>query len=223
MTAPIPVVVLGAGGTAEDVVEFLNAPDGMSGYSCVAVLDDDASLLGQKLSGATVEGPLADVHHWPDAYLVDTLGSPRGFRKRPDIIAALSVSDERFLTVVHPQATVSPSATLGQGCIVYPHTLIGPGVTLGAHVIALSHSAINHHGHVGDFSILASHVALGGRVQVGRCCYLGMGSTVIQDGAIGDEVLVGMGSVVLRDIPPGTVVAGNPAAPIAAGADGPAG
>jgi acetyltransferase-like isoleucine patch superfamily enzyme len=42
-------------------------------------------------------------------------------------------------------------------------------------------------------------------------CYLGQGCTVRQELRIGAGSLVGMGAVVVRDVPPGSVVAGNPA------------
>lgn len=214
MTTTRPVVVLGAGGTAADILEFLGTDSGSTGLSCVAVLDDDSALHGSTIAGATVEGPLSEMHRWPDAMMIDALGSPGSFRRRPDIMAGLDVSPERFATVIHPQATVSPSATVGAGSLIYPYTMIGPGVTVGEHTIVLSHSVINHDGCIGAFGILASHVALGGRVRVGHCCYVGMGASVIQDCTLGDQVLVGMGSVVVDDVPAGLTVAGNPARPL---------
>lgn len=82
---------------------------------------------------------------------------------------------------------------------------------------------------IGDESVLSSDVRIVahdgstkhwtgyiriGRVDVGRRVYIGAGSIILPGVRIGDGAIVGAGSVVNRDVPPRTVVAGNPAAPI---------
>lgn len=213
MTNEIPLLVLGAGGTAADVLELFGdatGPDRVR-YRVLGLLDDNPDLHGESVGEYQILGPLADVGRWPEAMVADTLGSPRSHRRRAGIVARLKIDPDRFATLVHPTAVVANSAVIGTGAIVYPHTMIGPGAQLGNHVIVLSHSVVNHHSRIGDYTILASHVACGGRVTVGAGCYLGMGCRVIQDAAIGDGALIGMGGVVIRNVAAGAVVAGNPA------------
>lgn len=213
MTNEIPLLVLGAGGTAADVLEFFTDATGPGGarYRFLGLLDDNPDLHGQSIGEHQVLGPLADVDRWPEAMVADTLGSPGSHRRRAAIISRLDIGQDRFATLVHATAVVAESAVIGTGAIVYPHTMIGPGAQLGNHVIVLSHSVVNHDSRIGDYTILASHVAVAGRVTVGAGCYLGMGSQIIQDAGIGDGALVGMGSVVIRAVAAGSVVAGNPA------------
>jgi acetyltransferase-like isoleucine patch superfamily enzyme len=47
--------------------------------------------------------------------------------------------------------------------------------------------------------------------RIGRRCFIGARSIVLPGVEIGDESVVGAGSVVTRNVPPRTVVAGNPA------------
>jgi maltose O-acetyltransferase len=54
-----------------------------------------------------------------------------------------------------------------------------------------------------------------GRVDIGRRVYIGVGAILLPGVRIGDDAIVGAGSVVTRDVPSRTVVAGNPAQPIA--------
>jgi maltose O-acetyltransferase len=54
-----------------------------------------------------------------------------------------------------------------------------------------------------------------GRVDIGRRVYVGVGAILLPGVRIGDDAIVGAGSVVTRDVPPRTVVAGNPADAIA--------
>jgi acetyltransferase-like isoleucine patch superfamily enzyme len=50
-----------------------------------------------------------------------------------------------------------------------------------------------------------------GGVTVRRLARIGAHSTLLPGVVVGENALVGAGSVVTRDVPPGTVVAGNPA------------
>lgn len=52
-------------------------------------------------------------------------------------------------------------------------------------------------------------------VVVGPRSYIGVGAIVMCGVTIGERAIVGAGSVVARDVPPRTVVAGNPARVIA--------
>lgn len=211
------LVILGAGGTGRDVVDFvdaINAATDGPGWECVGFLDDDPEKAGATVAGLEVRGPLDNATGLPDVSFVDALGSPRSFRERPSTIDLLDLPEERFATLIHPTAVVSPSAEIGPGCVLYPFTMIGAAASLGGHVIVLSHSVVNHHGRVGDFSILASGCTVSGKVTVGRCCYLGAGSTTRDGVTIGEGALVGAGSVVVEDVAGGSVVAGVPARPL---------
>lgn len=48
-------------------------------------------------------------------------------------------------------------------------------------------------------------------IEIQDDAFLGMGSLVLKGVTVGEEAVVGAGSVVARDVPPRTVVAGNPA------------
>ena len=211
------LVILGAGGTANDVLDWLAVlADAGNRYDCLGLLDDDPGKKASVVAGHRVLGPLTDATRFAGARFVDALGGPRSHRRRGEIVARAGLGDDRFETLVHPLASVSPRAVLGPGCLVYPLAFIGPDVKIGRHVTVLSHSGVNHGSRIGDWSIVASHVALAGDVSVGEHCYLGMGSRILGGVTVGANSMVGMGSVVIRDVPPATVVAGNPARPVEA-------
>jgi sugar O-acyltransferase (sialic acid O-acetyltransferase NeuD family) len=213
----IDVVILGAGGTAREVLSWLAEPgDRAPAYRCVGMLDDDDTLQGTQVVSARVVGRIADARQWSTARFVDALGGPRSFRWRSSIVARAGVAHDRFETIVHPAAYVSPTSRLGMGCLVFPHATIGAGVTLGHHVTVLPGAVLNHDAHVGDFTIIASGVSISGNVVIGRSSYLGTACCIIGGISIGDEALIGMGAVVLEDVAAGVTVVGNPARPIAA-------
>ena len=47
--------------------------------------------------------------------------------------------------------------------------------------------------------------------RIGRRCFIGARSIILPGVTIGDECVVGSGSVVTKDVPPRSIVAGNPA------------
>ena len=48
-------------------------------------------------------------------------------------------------------------------------------------------------------------------VEIGDDVWIGQGATILKGVRIGDRAIIGAGAIVTRDVPPDTVVAGNPA------------
>jgi sugar O-acyltransferase (sialic acid O-acetyltransferase NeuD family) len=118
---------------------------------------------------------------------------------------------ERLATLVDPSAFVSRTATIGAGCVIYPHCYIGLNARIGGCVFMLGGCIVNHDDVVEDGVVMASAVTLAGNLHVEADCYLGQACTVRQFVRVGRHSLIGMGAVVVRDVPPDSVMAGNPA------------
>lgn len=95
---------------------------------------------------------------------------------------------------IHPTATFSLSARFDK---TYPK---------GVHVGAESYVAF-------DACILAHDTTrrMYRDTVIGRRCFIGARSIILPGVTVGDECVVGSGSVVTKDVPPRSVVAGNPA------------
>lgn len=76
----------------------------------------------------------------------------------------------------------------------------------GIHIGAYSYIAF-------DARILSHDMTRRLRVhtRIGRNCFIGGRSLILPGVTIGDSCIVGAGSVVTRDVPPNSIVAGNPA------------
>ena len=76
---------------------------------------------------------------------------------------------------------------------------------------------------VGDHTLIAFKVLLNSReedgsvrpIRIGRNCFIGGASMILPGVTVGDGAIVGAGAVVMDDVPPNTIVAGNPAKVIA--------
>lgn len=213
------LLVLGAGGNSLgilDAVAACNAASpGAAPYEIVGVLDDIPANLGRQVLGHAVLGPIADAGNFAGCRFVNGISSLESFRAIPDIVRRTGMPIDRFETVVHPRATVSPGAQVGRGSVILAGSVIAPGAVVGNHVIILQNTSVNHHSRVGDHATLSAGITVLGYVEIGSNAFVGGGSTVAPRVRIGDSAVVGAGSVVIRDVPAGRVFAGNPARELA--------
>ena len=214
MASPKKLIILGTGGNSVDILDAVNERNAYSKipqYECIGFLDDDQQQWGKEIWGVQVLGPLESASQYPDAYFVNGIGSERNFWKKAAIIAKTRVPLDRFETIVHPTASVSRMATLGNGVVVLQHVTIANQASIGNHVIILPNSVISHDVIIADYSCITGGVCISGLVTMGRNCYLGTKSSIIGGVKIGNSCLIGMGAVIRHDVPENSVMVGNPA------------
>ncbi len=110
---------------------------------------------------------------------------------------------------------IQKNATVGRRCKISSHTFICEGVTIEDNVF-IGHGVM----FINDSYPRAT--AANGNLQteadwkveptvVKKGASLGSGATILCGISIGENAIVGAGSVVTKDVPPGSIVAGNPA------------
>lgn len=131
-----------------------------------------------------------------------------------------------------PYATIWRYCTILAGTRIGARTVIGAGVFLGRDVVIGDDCRIHPGAAVPDGTQIGNNVFIGSNVSLTDCTYphladkreevhappviednvtLGCNAVVLPGVVIGTGAMVGAGSVVTRDVPPGAVVAGNPA------------
>jgi acetyltransferase-like isoleucine patch superfamily enzyme len=110
---------------------------------------------------------------------------------------------------------IQKKATVGSNCKISSHTFICEGVTIEDNVFV-------GHGVTFVNDSYPRATAPGGTLQteadwtveptlVKKGASIGSGATILANVTIGENAIVGAGSVVTKNVPPDTIVAGNPA------------
>lgn len=85
---------------------------------------------------------------------------------------------------------------------------------VGARTMVMKHVYIGHDAEIGADCELAAGTVIAGHVKLGDRVRVGVNACVRPFIEIGDGARIGAGAVVVKDVPPGVVVAGNPARPL---------
>ncbi|MGB3946822.1 MAG: NeuD/PglB/VioB family sugar acetyltransferase [Bacteroidia bacterium] len=179
-------------------------------YEFIGFVDDTPAKQGKSQFGFDVFGREA-IERYPNAKILAVPGSPTSYTVRDKIIAQLNVSNERYATLIHPKANVSPLAKLGFNSLIMAGVVITSNAVLGNHVCVLPNTVIHHDSSVGDYTLVGSNVTIAGNTSVGSFCYIGSGTSIINGIRIGDNTLIGMGTNVVKSLPSHSKAVGNPA------------
>lgn len=190
------IVLIGGSGHAKVVIDCIRA----SGGQVFGILDDGIPA-GTQILGVPVLGASAAWTEYQDHPFLIAIGSNRVRRMLAEKMAVC------WATVIHPRATVSPYAQLGEGTVVMPHAVINACATIGKHCIINTGAVAEHDNLLGDYVHLSPNAALGGTVTVGAGTHIGIGACVRNNIRICEGCTVGAGAAVVRDITiPGTYV-----------------
>jgi sugar O-acyltransferase (sialic acid O-acetyltransferase NeuD family) len=189
----------------------LEAVDCIQGqFELIGFIDDTPEKQGKTKFGFEVFGKEV-FEKYKEAKILAVPGSPTSFMCRHEIIRGLHVSKDRFATVIHPQASVSPMAQIGKNVLLMAGVVVTSNAIISDHVCILPNSVIHHDSIIGEWTLIGCNVAIAGHVAVGKNCYIGSGSNIINGIEIGNGSLLGMGTTLIKSIPANSKVVGNPA------------
>ena len=202
------LIVFGARGHGRVVADAALAAGGWRG---VVASDRDPALWGTELlPGVPIVAPDALPGLRTPLALHVAIGDNSSRRAEAEALRDLAP----LVSVVHPRASLAPSAEIGAGCLLAAQAVVAPLARLGAGVIVNHGAVIDHDCWVDSWCHIAPGARLGAASGVGAGALLGSGCTVLPGLRVGAGVRLGAGAVATRPIPDGATWVGVPAQPL---------
>ena len=131
-----------------------------------------------------------------------------GIRKR--LHAYYKACGYKFCKIISPLATVSKSATIGDGSIIQSNVNLSANSNVGEFVKLNSFSNVMHDVNIQNYTTVAPNAVILGKVNIGSNTYIGANSTILPYVSIGYNVIIAAGAVVSKDVNDNIVSVGNP-------------
>ena len=201
------IFIVGAGGFGREVLHWARDAWPHFGDRLAGFLSADERILGGfDCDLRIISSPDAYCPEAGDKVLL-AIGVPYTRRK---VAESLLARGAEFLTLIHPTAIVSPTATIGEGTIICPYAIASDACHLGRFVIMNYHSSLGHDASAGDFAVLSPYATLGGNAHIDDDVFLGMHASVGPGRRVGRRSKVSANSCALADVPDDQLVFGVP-------------
>jgi sugar O-acyltransferase (sialic acid O-acetyltransferase NeuD family) len=211
-TAFRQLVVLGGPGDGLVVAEAIHqAATGGQAIKLVGFLNDVLPA-GSVLQGVPVLGRFED---WkkldPNILFCPAVQKVKDMPARVSRIDSLGIPEERWGTVLHPQAVVASDVEIGVGTFVASYVTIQPGSRIGRFASLRAGAVLGHHSVVGDHAYIGPNATMCGRTIVSQGAHLGPGAVLLDNRTLGAFSVAGVAAAVTKNVPDYWIVFGNPA------------
>ena len=212
------LLIVGAGGFGREVLNWaMDLEVTQPGWRIGGFLDANADALNGYETDVPILGDPAHFEPAATDCFVCALGNPDTKRYA---IARLLGLGARFVTLIHPTATIGKRVFIGDGCVVCPQAVVTADARLGRNVVLNLAATVGHDVEIGDWSTMSCHVDVTGKAIVGASVFAGSHACILPGVKVGDRAIIGAGSVVTRNVSAGTTVFGVPARTICTRSDG---
>lgn len=115
------------------------------------------------------------------------------------------------ITFIHPSSSVAFDINLGTGVQIMGGSSISCSVKIGDYSIINHKANLDHDDIIGRGVHISPGATLTGEVVIEDYAFVGAGAVILPGIVVGYNSIVGAGAVVTKDVPPNTIVFGNPA------------
>lgn len=180
-----------------------------AGFNIMGIIDNELTgeYYGYPIIG-TDNDAVSLYKNYPTCQIVITPDSPQLRKKLVDHYRSAGFS---FATIIHPAATISRFASIGEGTVIQRGVNVSANSKIGDFCKLNTGCNVMHDNAVGNYATIAPNAVLLGYVSVAELCYIGANCTILPKISIGEQSIVGAGAVVTKSIHSELVVAGVPA------------
>ena len=201
------IFIVGAGTYGEVMKELAEILD----YEVLGFYDEADEKQGREIMGVAVLGKFSGLKRTDlqgKQYIV-AIGDNT---TRSRIMEEINASGGFTPTLIHPAATVSPSARIGKGVYIQANAYIWTKATIGDYCIVSPNVVICHHTSIDRGCLISNTSGIGASIEIGKYVFVGMGATLVTGmKKVGDSAVIGAGAVVLKDVEEEATYVGVPA------------
>lgn len=202
---PTAMVIYGGGGHGKSLIDLVRV---LGGFELVGVIDDGIEA-GHEIMDLPVLGggeALIALAERGLSLAANAVGGVGDIRSRVQVFERILDAGFTCPSLVHPTATVEPSANLADGVQVFPNAYIGSDAEIGFGAIVNTSAVVSHDCRVEAYANIAPGALLAGGVAIGEKVLIGMGVTINLNVEVGAGARVGNGAVIKLDVPQGGIV-----------------
>lgn len=203
------LIIIGAGGCGREILQWAkDINEKEQRWNIKGFLDDDLNALHGKKCDVPVLAKVDEYQICEDDEFTCGIGNSK-IRKM--VIEKMEDKGAKFVNVIHPNATVADSCTLGKAVVIYPYALISDNAVLGDGCIINMYSSVAHDSVLGEYCTISAHCDITGMCKLGDRVFMGTTSNMVPSSKIGNDVYICAGSTVMTRLRDGAKVLGNPA------------
>lgn len=196
----IEVIVIGAGGHAAEIDEYINYSQKVNGINALKItgfIDDNPDNYSSYKFSAPLLGGIKD-HKIIKGYCY-VIGIAN-LRYRRYFVDKFRSEGATFVTFIHHTAYISPTAAIGEGSIIGPNANLGPNVKVGKYTLINSRCSLGHDTVIGDYNFISPNVCFSGFSEIGDENLFGINSATIPGIKVGDRNKIAAGMILDQNI-----------------------
>lgn len=194
------VIVIGAGGHSAEIDDYFHynkRKDSAFNLAIEGFIDDNVQSYQQYDFTAPFLGSIRSHNIRQDCLYIMGIAN---LKYRRPIIEMFVEKGAAFTNFIHPDAYISPSATIGTGVLVAPGVNLGPKVSIGDFTLINSRSSLGHDTAVGRYNFICPNVCFSGFTKVGDENLFGINSATIPGVFVGSRNKIAAGMVLDKNV-----------------------
>jgi len=203
------LIIIGAGGCGREILQWAKDINKREmRWNIKGFIDDDLDALKGKKCDVTILSKIDEYQIEDDDEFTCGIGNGK---VRKMVIDKMEAKGAKFVNVIHPNAIVADSCSLGKAIVIYPYALISDNAVIGDGCIINMYSSVAHDSTLGEYCTISAHCDITGMCKLGDHVFMGTTSNMVPSSRIGNDVYICAGSTIMTRLKDGVKVIGNPA------------
>lgn len=202
------IIIIGAGGHAKTCIDLIKQT---KEYSIAGVIDNKIkkgnTVLGVPVIGS--DNDLKKIFSLGIKKAILAVGAVTNHFVREMLYKKIKDIGFVFPTIIHPNASVEPSAKISVGNQIMANAVIGSDVEISENCIINSGAVVSHDSVLAENVHIAPGAIIAGGVKINKNTLIGMGTTVYLNISIGENVIIHNSCRITKNISDNSIIDKN--------------